>query len=92
MEEKPEDPKIFPDNTLNLVPYVSLDLTEKHNLLIAHAWLSDQDTMQFKSHDFFVIATHKITKGFSWNNMFAALLQGTDLSDIYLRTQVAVNF
>ena len=90
--EKPEDAKAFPENTFNLVPFVSFDLMEKHTVIVGHAWMSDQDTLQFKSHDFFVLATHKITKGFTWNNMFAALLEGASVSDVYFRTQAAVAF
>ena len=89
---KPEDVGLFPRNVFVVAPYVTFDLTEKHSVLVLHAWLSDQDTLNLKAHDLGVVATHKIKKNFSWSNTFIGLMQGFGISDFYLRTQAVLSF
>lgn len=79
-------------NCFLLTPYVSFDLTDKHNVLVFHAWVSDRDALSFTSNDVGVITTHKLAEGFKWTNTVGAMLKGTSVSDFIIQTSAVVTF
>ena len=83
---------IGPQNCFILTPYVKFDLTDNHNVLVLHTWISDKDTLNFKNHELALITEHKIADGFSWFNKFGALLKGAGVSDFGVKTEAVVKF
>lgn len=81
-----------PQNTFLLVPYITFDVMEDHNILLLHAWVSDQDTLNFKTHDLLLIVTHTIADGFSWANKFGTTLKGASVSDFAIVTEAIIKF
>ena len=75
-----------------MTPYISFDLTDKHNILVFHAWISDQDALNFKSNDVGVITTHKLAESFKWTNTIGAVLKGASVSDFLVQTSAVVTF
>ena len=82
----------FPTNCFVLTPYISFDLTDKHSILVFHAWISDQAALNFKSNDVGVITTHKLAEGFKWTNTLGAIFKGASVSDFLIQTSAVVTF
>ena len=82
----------FPTNCFVLTPYISFDLTDKHQVLVFHVWVSDQDALNFKSNDVGVVTTHKLAEGFKWVNTVGAVLKGASVSDFLVQTSAVVTF
>ena len=91
-ENKQRSTGEFPMNCFVFIPYVSFDLTDNHNVILFHAWVSDKDTFNFKGHDVGIVAQHKIAEGFKWTNTAGALLKGASVSDFLLQTNIVVSF
>ncbi|MDE0151694.1 MAG: hypothetical protein OXK80_04255 [Bdellovibrionales bacterium] len=84
--------RIGPQHCFVLAPYITTNLTDKHTISLYHAWIADQDALNFKSHELSLITGHKIADGFSWYNKFGAVLQGASVSDFGIKTEAIISF